>query len=102
MIATCSKTFFSHKVIKLESKRFPKNFQPVGVSKHGIFNARATLSTAELVGMDRATPVIPSLQPGTHFVLAVITARLSLGFTKHPVHKIIFLSPSPSHAAPKL
>ena len=71
-------------MIKLESKRFPKNFHPVGVSKQGIFKARATKSTAELVGIDRATPAIPSLYPGTQFVLAVITAKLSLGFTKHP------------------
>ena len=37
----------------------PKNFQPVGVSKHSIPSASATTSTAALVGIDRATPASP-------------------------------------------
>ena len=56
----------------LADKLRPKNFHPVGVSKQGIFKARATKSTAELVGIDRATPAIPSLYPGTQFVLACL------------------------------
>lgn len=38
------------------SMRFPKNFQPVGVSKKGTLRASATRSSAPLVGMLRATP----------------------------------------------
>ena len=44
---------------RLESKRFPKNFHPVGVSKQGIPRSSATTSTAELVGIDLATPNNP-------------------------------------------
>jgi len=39
------------------SSKLPKNFQPVGVSKHSLPLAAATLSTAPLVGMLRAYPL---------------------------------------------
>ena len=41
----------------------------------------ATRSTAWLVGIERATPEIPSEYPGTSVALAASTARLSLGVT---------------------
>ena len=40
--------------------RLPKNFQPVGVSKNCTPSLSATLSSAPLVGMLRATPCAPS------------------------------------------
>ena len=43
------------------SSRLPKNFQPVGVSKHSTPSASATRSAAWLVGMERATPLMPAL-----------------------------------------
>jgi hypothetical protein len=46
-----------HKAIKSYSIKFPKNFHPVGVSKHFTFNYLATLSIAPEVGMLLATPI---------------------------------------------
>ena len=48
-----------HSVMRPASSRLPKNFQPVGVSKHSTPNFCATRSTAALVGMERATPLMP-------------------------------------------
>ena len=39
--------------------RFPKYFQPVGVTKQGMPRASATTSNAAEDGMDRATPLRP-------------------------------------------
>jgi len=42
------------------SSRLPKNFQPVGVSKHGTPSAAATRSAAREVGIERAMPFRPA------------------------------------------
>ena len=44
-----------------ESIRLPKNFQPVGTSKHGILSFSATRSSAHEVGIERAQPLSPAL-----------------------------------------
>jgi len=41
------------------SMRFPKNFQPVGVSKQGMFFALHTKSSAHEVGIERAAALSP-------------------------------------------
>uniref|UniRef100_A0A7C9CDK9 Uncharacterized protein n=1 Tax=Opuntia streptacantha TaxID=393608 RepID=A0A7C9CDK9_OPUST len=82
--------------------RLPKNFQPVGTSKKGSFNFSATRSSAPLVGIDRAKPLIPSWKYGiASCAFAAIIATESDGVTKKLLPRIMFLSPSPSLAAPK-
>jgi len=54
---------------------------------------------APLVGIDLATPAKGPLN--TDEALAAKIARLSEGVTKNCLPKIIFLSASPSHAAPR-
>lgn len=137
-----------------ESIKLPKNFQPVGVTKHGIFFFLATKSRAPKlvsswyqnltrsglgnkgnscyspfsnkdaliensstkrslfkagglgriapdVGIERAHPFKPSLKNGMQLMLAAMMARLSEGLTNHCFPRIMFLSASPSAAAPK-
>lgn len=60
----------------------------------------ATLSSAPEVGIDLATPVNP-LFGKTAWALAASTATESEGVTKNYLPKIMFLSASPSQAAPK-
>mmetsp|Transcript_25761 Transcript_25761/g.86570 ORF Transcript_25761/g.86570 Transcript_25761/m.86570 type:complete len:321 (-) Transcript_25761:579-1541(-) len=87
------------------SIRFPKYFQPVGVSKHLRPSFCATRSTAREVGIDRATarrPPRSGANHGTHFsTLAARTARESEGVTKNWRPTTMLRSPSPSKAAPK-
>mmetsp|Transcript_766 Transcript_766/g.1819 ORF Transcript_766/g.1819 Transcript_766/m.1819 type:complete len:218 (-) Transcript_766:907-1560(-) len=95
------------------SMRLPKNFQPVGVSKKGMFLALHTRSRAHDVGMLRATPLSPPLPPkrakgpflvakyGMSSQLSTSTARESEGVTKNLLPRIMFLSASPSAAAPR-
>lgn len=59
----------------------------------------ATLSIAPLVGILLATPANYPLNIASE--LAAKTAKLSEGVTKNYLPKIIFLSASPSQAAPK-
>merc|ERR1719220_2744341 len=61
------------------SIRLPKNFQPVGVSKHSMPFFFATRSTAPEVGMERAQPLSPSLNCGIRSELATSIARESEG-----------------------
>merc|ERR1719221_779001 len=84
-----------------ESIRLPKNFQPVGVTKTGIFFFFATRSRAPDVGMERAQPFRPPLKKGMQEALAAMIARLSEGLTNHCLPRIMFRSASPSAAAPK-
>lgn len=81
------------------SIRFPKNFHPVGVS-YNSFNyfLAATLSNAPEVGIDLAAPINPFLN--IKLALAANIANESEGVTKNYFPRIIFLSASPSHAAP--
>ena len=83
-----------------ESIKLPKNFQPVGTIKQGIFFFLATRSKAPEVGMERAHPFKPSLKYGMQVALAAMMARLSEGLTNHCLPRIMFLSASPSAAAP--
>mmetsp|Transcript_37102 Transcript_37102/g.90078 ORF Transcript_37102/g.90078 Transcript_37102/m.90078 type:complete len:207 (+) Transcript_37102:573-1193(+) len=85
------------------SIRFPKNFHPVGVSNNGIPLLLHTRSSAPLVGMLRAAPPTPFVNWGMRprAAWSTMTARESLGVTKKPCPSIMFLSPSPSAAAPK-
>mmetsp|Transcript_15336 Transcript_15336/g.30541 ORF Transcript_15336/g.30541 Transcript_15336/m.30541 type:complete len:222 (+) Transcript_15336:679-1344(+) len=82
--------------------RLPKNFQPVGVSKRERLRSFATRSTAPDVGMLLATDFRPpcAAKNGILLAFAAITARESEGVTKNCVPRIMFLSPSPSAAAP--
>mmetsp|Transcript_32448 Transcript_32448/g.45225 ORF Transcript_32448/g.45225 Transcript_32448/m.45225 type:complete len:227 (-) Transcript_32448:268-948(-) len=83
------------------SMRFPKYFHPVGTSWSLIFFSFATKSTAPLVGMERAQPFKPSLKYGMHsWALSTMIASESDGVTKNFFPKIMFLSASPSAAAP--
>ena len=89
-----------HKFIKPASIRFPKNFQPVGVSNKFLIPFYwETLSNAPDVGIDLAIPNNPFLNIA--WELAAINATESDGVTKNYLPKIIFLSASPSQAAPK-
>ena len=83
------------------SMRLPKNFQPVGVSKHSTPILVATRSSAAAVGMERARPLRPSLKYGMHFAFAAMMATESEGVTKKLLPRIMLRSPSPSDAAPK-
>lgn len=85
--------------IKPSSIKLPKNFQPVGVSYNLTPNFCATLSTAPEVGILLATPLIFYFKNKSEW--AAKTASESEGVTKKFFPKIIFLSASPSHAAPK-
>lgn len=88
-----------HKEIFPASIKFPKNFHPVGTSNlFSIPSLAATLSMAPLVGILLATPAKGVLN--TAVALAAIIAKLSEGVTKNYLPKIIFLSASPSQAAP--
>mmetsp|Transcript_55333 Transcript_55333/g.165903 ORF Transcript_55333/g.165903 Transcript_55333/m.165903 type:complete len:227 (-) Transcript_55333:195-875(-) len=89
--------------MSLESMRFPKYFQPVGVSNRSNPRSLATRSTAPEVGMERATPLRPpwAAKKGMASAYAAIIARESDGVTKNWDPRIMFLSPSPSAAAPK-
>jgi len=60
----------------------------------------ATLSKAPEVGIDLATPMSPLLGKMA-WALAARTATESDGVTKNYFPRIIFLSASPSQAAPK-
>ena len=84
--------------------RFPKNFHPVGVLKHGIPRASATTSSAAEEGIDRATPLGPPAlaKCGMASQLSQMSAILSDGVTKHPAPAMRFRSPSPSLAAPSV
>ena len=59
-----------------------------------------TLSNAPDVGMDLAAPINPVFG-NIILAQAANTARESDGVTKNYLPKIMFLSASPSHAAPK-
>ena len=84
------------------SIKLPKNFQPVGVSKHSTPRPAATRSSAAAVGMERAKPFKPDLKYGIQSTaLAAMMATESLGVTKKLLPRIMLRSPSPSEAAPK-
>lgn len=69
--------------IQPASIKLPKNFHPVGVSKHFWCFARATLSSAPAVGILRAKPLTPvRLKYGIHSRLFANTASESFGVTK--------------------
>mmetsp|Transcript_21947 Transcript_21947/g.51324 ORF Transcript_21947/g.51324 Transcript_21947/m.51324 type:complete len:347 (-) Transcript_21947:198-1238(-) len=82
--------------------RLPKNFQPVGTSKHSIFCFLATRSKACEVGMERAQPLRPSLNCGMRLLLATSMATESDGETKNCELITMLRSASPSAAAPKV
>merc|ERR1719387_646848 len=65
------------------SIRLPKNFHPVGTSKHSMPFFAATRSNAPDVGMERAQPLRPSLNCGMRSELATIIATESEGETKN-------------------
>lgn len=89
-----------HILIIEASIKFPKNFHPVGVSnKFLIPNLAETLSRAPLVGILLAHPNNYPYKKDPE--LAAKIAKLSEGVTKNYFPKIIFLSASPSQAAPK-
>lgn len=77
----------------------PKNFHPVGVSYNFTPNFYATLSTAPDVGILLATPF--NLCFKNRSECAAKIANESDGVTKKFLPNIIFLSASPSQAAPK-
>mmetsp|Transcript_4179 Transcript_4179/g.15319 ORF Transcript_4179/g.15319 Transcript_4179/m.15319 type:complete len:205 (-) Transcript_4179:767-1381(-) len=83
------------------SIRLPKNFHPVGVSKHSTPAFAATRSSAAAVGIDLASPLSPLLKYGMHWAFAAMMATESEGVTKKLLPKIMLRSPSPSDAAPK-
>ena len=69
-----------HIWIKFASIKFPKNFQPVGVSNNFNPNLAATLSMAPEVGIDLATPVNGELRKHSEFEARI--AKESEGVTK--------------------
>lgn len=79
--------------------KFPKNFQPVGVSYNFTPNFSATLSTAPDVGILLATP--RNFYFKNKLECAARIANESDGVTKKFLPNIIFRSASPSQAAPK-
>mmetsp|Transcript_2529 Transcript_2529/g.4754 ORF Transcript_2529/g.4754 Transcript_2529/m.4754 type:complete len:296 (+) Transcript_2529:147-1034(+) len=95
--------FVSGKYLGLPlSMRLPKNFQPVGVSKHSMPFFLATRSTAPEVGIDLAQPLRPSLNCGIRSALATSMAKESEGEMKNCEPRIMLRSASPSAAAPKV
>jgi hypothetical protein len=66
--------------MKCASIKFPKNFQPVGVSNKFNPNLAATLSMAPEVGIDLATPVNGELRKHSEFEARI--ANESEGVTK--------------------
>merc|ERR1712194_543080 len=82
--------------------RLPKNFQPVGASKHGIFFFAQTMSTAPEVGIDLAAPFSPEANWGIVSAFATIMASESEGETKNCDPIIMLRSASPSAAAPNV
>mmetsp|Transcript_44837 Transcript_44837/g.124674 ORF Transcript_44837/g.124674 Transcript_44837/m.124674 type:complete len:239 (+) Transcript_44837:603-1319(+) len=95
--------FVSGKYLGLPlSIRLPKNFQPVGVSKHSMPFFLATRSKAPEVGMERAHPFRPSLNCGMRSELAASMANESDGETKNWELRIMLRSASPSAAAPNV
>lgn len=88
-----------HKLISPASIKLPKNFHPVGVSNNYKLFLIVTLSNAPDVGIDLAAPNNPFLN--MRWAFAANTANESDGVTKNYLPNIIFLSASPSHAAPK-
>ena len=84
------KDSYPHRVISSVSIKFPKNFQPVGVSYNLIPSFFVTLSRAPDVGILRAAPLIFYLRKRAE--LEVKTAIESDGVTKKAFPKIMFLS----------
>merc|ERR1712137_646504 len=84
------------------SIKLPKNFHPVGTSKQGMSFLAATMSRAPDVGIDRAQPFKPFLNCGIRSAFATRIANESEGEMKNCELMIMFLSASPSAAAPKL
>lgn len=75
--------------------RLPKNFQPVGTSKHSSLSFSATRSKAAPVGMERETPLSPSVGDSWHCQFEEVVDLLFAAF-RFPRSKAHILERRPS------